>query len=348
MSEKTQETKEKEKQQEAEKNGKKAASAPVTEFKFGGKPTAKKGLDGFLEFIWNSEKGEFLGRTGTSWLKIGIFYLVYYSCLAAFFMIMLLIFFTSLWDHRPTYLQEESLIGVNPGVGYRPMPPDKDIESTLIWFRHGEANGNYEPWIERLEDHLKDYKDENFQSSPAGTENGPVECPEGTKTSSGFCKVNTEDIFQDRCTFNSSYGFREGKPCILIKLNKIYGWEPPVFEIEEDLPENIPPQIKDDFLKNIEDNNAALNDKVWLHCDGENPADRENLGHITYFPDRGFGAQYFPFMNQKQYLAPIVFAALDNPKKGVMIAVECKAWVMGIRHDSMDRIGLVHFELMID
>ena len=28
-----------------------------------------------------------------------------------------------------------------------------------------------------------------------------------------------------------------------------------------------------------------------------------------------------------------------------MIAVECKAWAKNIEHDSMDRIGLAHFEV---
>merc|ERR1711962_1619700 len=39
----------------------------------------------FGEFIWNSERGEFLGRTGTSWMKISTFYCIYYGFLAAFF-----------------------------------------------------------------------------------------------------------------------------------------------------------------------------------------------------------------------------------------------------------------------
>ena len=30
-----------------------------------------------------------------------------------------------------------------------------------------------------------------------------------------------------------------------------------------------------------------------------------------------------------------------------MIAIECKAWWDGVEHDSMDRKGLVHFEVNI-
>ena len=33
---------------------------------------------------------------------------------------------------------------------------------------------------------------------------------------------------------------------------------------------------------------------------------------------------------------------------GVLIAVSCKAWAQDLVHDVMERVGTVHFELMID
>jgi sodium/potassium-transporting ATPase subunit beta len=33
---------------------------------------------------------------------------------------------------------------------------------------------------------------------------------------------------------------------------------------------------------------------------------------------------------------------------GVLINIECKAWAKNIKHDRTDRLGSVHFELMID
>lgn len=63
---------------------------------------------------------------------------------------------------------------------------------------------------------------------------------------------------QEPCTRESDYGFREGKPCILIKLNKIFAWEPVPYKTEEDLPENLPISIKTAFKKNIEEGNQDL------------------------------------------------------------------------------------------
>ena len=49
---------------------------------------------------------------------------------------MLLAFFQTLDEKQPTWTMEsKGLIGSNPAMGFRPGPPDSNIESTLIWFR---------------------------------------------------------------------------------------------------------------------------------------------------------------------------------------------------------------------
>ena len=71
----------------------------------------------------------------------------------------------------------------------------------------------------------------------------------------------------------------------------------------------------------IELNSACItfepkqNNRVWLECDGENPADRENIGKMTYYPTNGVSANFYPYLNQKGYLSPVVFAHLDNPRR---------------------------------
>jgi len=327
-------------------DGKDKKSEPQ-EYKFATKPVVLTGWEGFSQFLWNSETSEFLGRTGMSWLKIGVFYIVYYALLAGFFMGMLLIFYQTLDDKVPRWQNSNGIIGGNPGVGYRPMPDNKSIESTLIWFRHGDDNGNWKPWAERLDDFLLPYKED---VDPKGEKVTRVECGElGTKPSGDnqVCMINREELFQGDCTAENHYGFSKGSPCILLKLNKIYGWFPDYYNASE-IPEELPEDLKTIIKTNADEGKEEHNRRVWIQCKGENPADVENAGEIVYYPNQGFSANFFPYKNQPGYLSPAVFMQLKNPRKGVMIAIECRAYAANILHDTMERRGLAHFEVMID
>ncbi|XP_023230731.1 sodium/potassium-transporting ATPase subunit beta-2-like [Centruroides sculpturatus] len=88
---------------------------------------------------------------------------------------------------------------------------------------------------------------------------------------------------------------------------------------------------------------------VYISCQGENPADKENIGPLTYYPAKGtIPRYYFPFRNLEGYLSPFVFVHFEKPVPGVLINIECKAWAKNIRHDRMERMGSVHFELLVD
>ena len=63
--------------------------------------------------------------------------------------------------------------------------------------------------------------------------------------------------YQGNCTKENDFGFRAGRPCILIKLNKIFGWEPIPYQ-EKDLPEHFPPDLERKIKKNKEEGNANL------------------------------------------------------------------------------------------
>lgn len=54
---------------------------------------------------------------------------------------------------------------------------------------------------------------------------------------------------------------------------------------------------------------------VWVSCEGENPADIENVGPIQYFPRRGFPGYFYPFENSEGYLSPLVAVHLERPTR---------------------------------
>ena len=44
---------------------------------------------------------------------------------------------------------------LNLGMGFRPMPDMDDVESTLIYFYHGDHHTNWKPWVDRLDVYLE-------------------------------------------------------------------------------------------------------------------------------------------------------------------------------------------------
>lgn len=324
-----------------------AAPVQQAQFQFAQKPEDKPGWEGFKQFLWNSETSEFLGRTGCSWLKIGLFYVIYYAFLTGFFMIMLLVFYQTLDDEKPRWLNADGIIGNNPGLGFRPRPPEEHIDSTLVYFRYGSTVGNFDGWVKDLDLYLEDYHKTNENSADI------VECdfnrPPGEKQ---ICQVKAKELMTSKCTRDKKYGYKDGTPCILLKLNKIYGWLPDPFKNSTALPDHAPAFLK----KHIEaletsgkaEDKAMVGHIIWFSCEGENPADVENMGQLEYYPYPGVADYYFPYKNQRGYLSPAVFVHFTNPKKGVLISIECKAWAKNIEHHTMDKRGSVHFEIMID
>lgn len=52
---------------------------------------------------------------------------------------------------------------------------------------------------------------------------------------------------------------------------------------------------------------------VWVSCEGENAADKENIGPIHLLPKPGFPGHYFPFSNTENYLSPLVAVWFERP-----------------------------------
>lgn len=295
--------------------------------------------EGFRIFVWNSETGQFLGRTGASWAKILLFYVIFYAVLSGFFGAMLAVFYQTLDPNAPKWQLDNSLIGSNPGLGFRPMPSESNVESTLIWYKASDQ-GNYLHWTRELDKFLEEYKE-----AQTGTlyHDQRTRCDHNNAAPSGkVCDVNMSNFGQ--CTKQNQYGYAKSAPCIFLKLNKIFGWVPQFYNDTKNLPDMMPADLKE----HIKQQDKSKLNTVWVSCSGENPADVENMGAIQYLPSRGFPGYYYPFKNIPGYLSPLVAVFFERPKYGVLINIECKAWAHNIHHDRFERRGSVHFELMVD
>jgi len=330
------------------------------------KPVERKGFEAFSWFLYDKDTGAVMGRTLESWLKITVFYIIYYTFLAGFWLIMIFVFFTFIEDDKPMWTTSKGLIGSSPALGVRPKQDDKMIDSSMIIFRKDIAEmkdpkkdvvPGFGGWVNRTNDFLKSY------ANPPGN---AIDCndPEAVKNrkwGKDFCKFDVKDL--SGCKYDatnpSNYGYDEGAPCLIIKLNRIYDLIPTFYNGSDQLPpETIDPEEKcndgecmpaEARQKIIERMKLTDNkNQVWLHCEGENAADKENLGEIEYFPPHaGFPDTYFPYLNEKGYQNPLVAVKLKNPEEGKLIHLECRAYAGNIKYHRRDRRGIVHMEIMV-
>ncbi|EEC04629.1 sodium/potassium-transporting ATPase subunit beta [Ixodes scapularis] len=287
---------------------------------------------GFLKFLYNPDTKEVFGRTGLSWFKITVFYIIFYACLTAFWTIMLIVFYQTLDTIKPKWVLDRSTIGTVPGMGFRPNPPEQTVDSTLIYFKSG-SQGTWKYWVDDINEYLKDYQrqegdGEHLRNCDFTQQRDPNE--------NKACRFAIENI-NNNCSASNNFGYEYGQPCILLKLNRIFDWVPEPFE-NNSFPSKLPKYIQDSYDPRY----------VYITCEGENVADEENMGPLAYYPSNGIENYYFPYRNTPGYVSPFIFVQFWHAERGVLINMECKAWAKNIHHDRQDRVGSVHFELMID
>jgi sodium/potassium-transporting ATPase subunit beta len=166
-----------------------------------------QGFSNFGTFLYNGETGQVMGRSGESWLKIGVFYLIFYGFLAAFFSAMLTVFLSTLNDVGQGPPKLTQFLANKPGLNLIPkgaslgkLNDDKTIEA-------------YKKSVKSVFDKYDGLTD-------------------------GKCPDNSEGRGTLKCGFNSSllgacdpakttdFGIKSGMPCVYVKINKVYGWVP--------------------------------------------------------------------------------------------------------------------------
>jgi sodium/potassium-transporting ATPase subunit beta len=292
-----------------------------------------RGLAGEIEqnarhvskFLYNPAKKTIMKRTDAEWARILLFYFCFFAVVVVYASIAFGIYLEVYIDKNHPRSIDENLLQGLPSLGYRPMP---DYRTTMIRFVQGQPY-SYKPFSDHIQALLWLYENENQQSEAL------IDCDkvsEKDRPKNKACRFIIDKLGK-HCTWQRDYGYDEGQPCVLLKLNKIFGWSPDLY--------------------NASDRPAALGDRwdpnyIGVTCEGENPIDQENMGPIEFFPSKGFPAHYYPYYNQEGYRAPLVMVKFAKPTNGIVINVWCKAWAKNIHHHRQDSQGSIHFEMLID
>ncbi|KAH8297949.1 hypothetical protein KR018_002366 [Drosophila ironensis] len=320
------------------------------EFEFP-QPAKKQTLS---EMIYDPAEGTFFGRTGKSWSQLLMFYTIFYIVLAALFTICMQGLLSTISDTEPKWKLHESLIGTNPGLGFRPLSEQTERGSVIEFGGKKYQESDY--WISLIDDFLRgkpliincyllhiipiclmlfsDYnhtEGREMKHCSFGQQNDP----------SDVCVVNT-DLFGD-CSRAKHYGYKTNQPCIFLKLNKIFGWEPEVYDTPQ-------PGMPDDLKNFINATKPEERKQIWVSCNGHLSKDKENFQNIQYFPTQGFPTYYYPFLNQPGYLSPLVAVQFNSPPIGQMLDIECQAWAKNIIYSgsARDRMGSVTFQIIVN
>ncbi|KAJ8275485.1 hypothetical protein COCON_G00072370 [Conger conger] len=276
-------------------------------------------IDEWKEFVWNPRTHEFLGRTASSWGLILLFYLVFYTCLGGVFALTMYVLLQTLDDYNPTYQDRLAI----PGMMIRPRGEALEIVYSM------EDTESWDIYVESLDTFLAPY-DEAVQARTN------VEClpdryflqedsGEVRNNPKRSCQFNRSALLQCSGLEDRFYGYRDGKPCILIKLNRVIGLMP-----------------------------SKDGESPYITCAAKTD-DSEIMGELEYFPPNGtLNLMYFPYYGKKaqvNYSQPLVAIKFLNITLNEDINVECRINADQIKLSGEERdkfAGRVSFKLRVN
>nr|XP_033815473.1 sodium/potassium-transporting ATPase subunit beta-3 [Geotrypetes seraphini] len=264
---------------------------------------------GWKQFIYNPRSGEVLGRTAGSWALILLFYLVFYGFLAGLFTFTMWVMLQTLDDNVPKYRDRVS----SPGLMISP----KSDSGLDIVFRKSVPS-TYADYVKALHSFLQPYND-----TTQGAKN--VFCTPGfyreeDESKKKACQFNRTMLGQCSGIEDPTFGYSNGSPCVIVKMNRIIGLKP--------------------------EGNPSIN-CTFKKDDGV---------QLLYFPDYGkIDLMYFPYYGKKvqdTYVQPLVAVKIITTSNATEedIQFECKIHGSSNLRNSDDRdkfLGRVTFKVLI-
>ncbi|CAF1581857.1 unnamed protein product [Adineta steineri] len=297
-------------------------------------------------WVYNKEYQTIFGNTSSFWIKTSIYYFFFYICLGLFYSGMVAVFAAILSRESPRYLFHNSQMSIKgnvyPGVGFRPMP---DMTSTSVTLYNDTASINNTVATLRgyvavfLTQYDTTYLSDCSPTAPA------------SQLQAGFsCKLSWTDVVTTDthpCSDTNLYGWGTGMPCMLIKLNKIYGWLPQTGSIAIQVANFTGQPVSP--IDQREQN-------IYITCNGKEASDKAALGPMIYYSllsplgNSNYGGlpyYFFPYMNAKDSVEPFVLVQFTSLPLEQKITIQCRAWAPNIEQFSQGSTmrGIAEFDI---
>ncbi|XP_033638093.1 sodium/potassium-transporting ATPase subunit beta-1-like isoform X2 [Asterias rubens] len=262
----------------------------------------------FHTFVWNSEKKEFIGRTGKSCAQITLFYICFYTCLAGFWAAMFAIFYQTVSLERPKYT---SLI-TPPGLNVMPY----SVDGKLIQYGTTEDRARIK---EEIQKNVLDVLARD-QSTFEDCENLPPVLKIANPPEQRLCHYDASQL--GPCATNDS--FDTNQPCLYMGLNKLWGWIPENYESG--------PPVELTEIRNKLKLNGTTEDRIAVTCIKCDRNNSTNCSPLDVYPRDGISFGHYPYVvgtdtaKQARYIRPIVAAKVPLDAVGKEYRVSCRAW----------------------
>lgn len=293
------------------------------QFGFYDKPKKRK----CKQYCYDPEDHRFLRRNWREWIRILLFYLVFFCILAIMFAICILTFFRLV---KPEYTPfDSSWIMPQPGLSI--FPADA----------YGLSLGS----------RLKDDVEKDRVADAMGSNRLQFKL----STDDSFAWDRNRVCFRNRmkfmfkrflepykhrpdllepgnCTEENLYGFLNNTPCFFLKINRIYNFRFKTYKTFDEIPGDFPLKLRDKLRKKISE--FQLDGKAFIDC-GPTPSSRYKLGDIAYWPEIQSVDVRSYFYDQNKVitdrnLVPVITIQLLNPKLWTSLGLVCRVWAKNI------------------
>uniref|UniRef100_A0A8C8DW11 Sodium/potassium-transporting ATPase subunit beta n=1 Tax=Oryzias sinensis TaxID=183150 RepID=A0A8C8DW11_9TELE len=258
------------------------------------------------DFFYNSRTGELLGRTASSWGLILLFYLIFYGFLAGMFCLTIWVMLQTLDENVPRHQDRVADPGNHPII-HKKMFKWQNYGNSSDW---GIYKLNSLKCVSEYNDSMQERNDLCLVGEYTDQDQGSIK---------KVCQFKRSILRQCSGLPDTSFGYAEGKPCIIVKMNRV--------------------------------RNLSISKQKQLHC----AAGTLKMGEMQYFPPEGrLDKMFFPYYGKKlqpDYVQPLVAVKLLLTKDDYNIeqTVECKVEGSHLRNnDERDKyMGRVTFRVKV-